>query len=111
MELPDFLHEVEPGEIRFVGHRINLYHLMRPYHEGYTPEMRLCQFPTLSLVVIHKIVVFYLENRQAVDAYIAEYRAELDELAANGCHAPSLAAMRERVEARQRAVTASGGRL
>jgi uncharacterized protein (DUF433 family) len=109
--LPDCLHWSSDGEIRIVGHRIGLYHLITHYNEGYTPEMLLCQFPTLPLVVIHKIVVFYLENRQAVDAYIAEYRAELDELAANGQHAPSLAAMRERVEARQKAVTASGDRL
>ena len=48
---------------------------------------------------------FYLENRQAVDRYVAEYRAELDELAAHGRHAPSLAAMHARLEDRQKAVT------
>ena len=28
MRLPDFLQEVEPGEIRLTGHRIGLYHVV-----------------------------------------------------------------------------------
>ncbi|MGO9600178.1 MAG: DUF433 domain-containing protein [Isosphaeraceae bacterium] len=103
--LPDCLHWSPDGEIRIAGHRIGLYHLIVHYAEGNTPEMLLCQFPTVPLVVIHKVIVFYLENRQAVDRYIAEYRAELDELAAHGRHAPSLAAMHARFEDRQKAVT------
>jgi uncharacterized protein (DUF433 family) len=89
--LPDCLHWSPDGEVRVVGHRIGLYHLVHYYNEGYNAEMLLCQFPTLQLVVIHKVIVFYLENREAVDAYVAEYRAELDHLQATGRHAPSLA--------------------
>ncbi|MBV8329434.1 MAG: hypothetical protein JOZ61_03090, partial [Verrucomicrobia bacterium] len=54
---------------------------------------------------------FYLENREAVDAYIAEYRAELDHLRATGRHAPSLAEMRARLEAREQAVTVNADRV
>jgi uncharacterized protein (DUF433 family) len=78
MQLPDFLHEVEPGEIRFVGHRINLYHVMRLYGEGYTPEMLHEELPTLSLELIHKVLAFYHANQAEVDAYVADYRAELE---------------------------------
>lgn len=83
MQLPDFLHEVEPGEIRFVGHRINLYHVMRPYLEGYTPEMLHEELPTLSLELIRKVLAFYHANKAEVDAYVAEYRAELERQRAN----------------------------
>src|SRR5262249_15616902 len=103
--LPDCLHWSPDGEVRVVGHRIGLYHLIYYYNEGYNAEMLLCQYPTLELVVIHKVIVFYLENRALVDAYVAQYQAELDRLRASGRHGPSLAELRARVEAWQRAVT------
>ena len=103
--LPDCLHWSPDGEIRVVGHRIGLYHLIHYYNEGYNAEMLLCQYPTLELVVIHKVIVFYLENRELVDAYVTQYRIDLDHLRATGRHAPTLAEMRARIEARQHAVT------
>ena len=62
--LPDCLHWSSDGEIRVVGHRIGLYHLIFFYNEGFSAEMLLCQFPTLELVAIHKVIAFYLENRR-----------------------------------------------
>lgn len=109
--LPDCLHWSSDGEIRVVGHRIGLFHLIYYYNEGYNAEMLLCQYPTLELVVIHKVIVFYLENREAVNAYVADYQAELDQLRATGLHAPSLAEMRARLEARQQAVTVNADRV
>ena len=103
--LPDCLHWSPDGEIRVVGHRIGLYHLIYYYNEGYNAEMLLCQYPTLELVVIHKVIVFYLENRELVDAYVTQYQIDLDQLRATGRHAPTLAEMRARNEARQHAVT------
>jgi uncharacterized protein (DUF433 family) len=109
--LPFCLHWHPDGEIRVVGHRIGLYHFIYYYNEGYNAEMLLCQYPTLELVVIHKVIVFYLENREEVDAYLAAYQADLDRLRATGHHAPSLAELRARLEARQRAVTANADRI
>ncbi len=109
--LPDCLHWHPDGEIRVVGHRIGLYHLIYYYNEGYNAEMLLCQYPTLPLVVIHKVIVFYLENRSAVDTYIADYQAELDRLRATGRHAPSPDELRAGLEARQRAVTVNADRV
>jgi uncharacterized protein (DUF433 family) len=103
--LPGCLHWHSDGEIRVVGHRIGLYHLIYYYNEGFNAEMLLCQFPTLELVVIHKVIVFYLENRELVDAYVNQYRVDLDHLRATCRHAPTLAEMRARIEARQRVVT------
>jgi uncharacterized protein (DUF433 family) len=78
MQLPDFLHEVEPGEIRFVGHRIGLYHVIDFYHDGYTPEMLHEEFPTLSRELIQRVLAFYQDNKAEVDEYVAWYRAELE---------------------------------
>jgi uncharacterized protein (DUF433 family) len=83
MQLPDFLHEVEPGEIQFVGHRINLYHVMRLHHEGYTPDMLHEQLPTLSPELIRQVLAFYRANQAEVDQYVAAYRADLERLEAD----------------------------
>ena len=77
--LPTCLHWHPDGEIRLVGHRIGLYHFIYYYNQGFTAEMILCQFPTLELAVIHKVIAFYLDHREEVDCYVAQYQAELDQ--------------------------------
>src|SRR5947209_3870323 len=77
MNLPDFLTNAGGGEIRLTGHRIGLFHLVRRYNEGYSPEMLVCQYPSLPLALVHKVIAFYLENRAPVDAYVAGVQAEI----------------------------------
>jgi uncharacterized protein (DUF433 family) len=100
--LPPCLHWHPDGEIRLVGHRIGLYHFISYYNQGNTAKMLQCQFPTLELALIHKVIVFYLEHQRDVDHYVEQYRAELDQLRAAGIHAPSVAELRKRLESRQR---------
>jgi uncharacterized protein (DUF433 family) len=102
--LPPFVHWHSDGEIRLVGHRIGLYHFIYYYNQGFTAEMLLCQFPTLELATIHKVIAFYLDHREEVDRYTAEYELELDQLRGAGRHAPSPAEVRKRSELRQEAV-------
>ncbi len=78
--LPPCLHWHPDGEIRLVGHRIGLYHFVYYYNQGFTAEMILCQFPALELATIHKVIAFYLDHRDEVDRYVADYQAELDRL-------------------------------
>jgi uncharacterized protein (DUF433 family) len=101
--LPPCLHWHPDGEIRLVGHRIGLYHFVYYYNQGFTAEMLLCQFPTLELATIHKVIAFYLDNREEVDRYAAEYQSELDALRSAGPYAPSVAEIRKRLEMRQKA--------
>jgi hypothetical protein len=100
--LPPCLHWHPDGEIRLAGHRIGLYHFILYYNQGYTAEMLQCQFPTLELALIHKIVVFYIEHKNTVDDYVARYQADLDQLRAAGIHAPSVAELRKRLDSRRR---------
>lgn len=71
MVLSNFLARDPDGFVRLTGHRIGLHHLIRAYNEGFSPEMLLGEFPTLSLALIHKVIAFYLENQPEVDRYIA----------------------------------------
>ena len=97
-ELPPCLHWHSDGELRLAGHRISLYHFIYYYNQGFTAEMLLCQFPTLELALVHKVIVFYLEHRGDVDRYVAQYETELDRLQAEIPHAPSMTELRKRLE-------------
>lgn len=99
MNLPDFLQANEFGEILVDGHRVGLYHLVADYNQGFSPEMLACAYPSLTLATIHKVLGFYLENREDVDRYVAETRAELDRQEATGQRI-DVARLRERLAKR-----------
>jgi len=108
--LPPCLHWHPDGEIRLVVHRIGLYHFVYYYYQGVTAEMILRQFPTLKLATIQKVIAFYLDHREEVDAYSAQYQSELDNLRSAGSHAPSVAEVRKRLEMRQTATAVDADR-
>lgn len=86
MNLPDFLTEWPDGEIMLTGHRISLYHVMSHHNEGYTAEMLHDLFPTLTLDHIEKVLAFARENQTEVEAYLTQYREELEEQWRTGNH-------------------------
>jgi uncharacterized protein (DUF433 family) len=102
MTLPDFLQDTD-GEIRLTGHRIGLFHVVHYYNEGYSPEMLLGQYPSLPLPLIHRVIAFYLENRAEVDAYVADYRDELNRQRMANPRRIDTAALRQRLETMQQA--------
>ena len=108
--LPPCLHWHPDGEIRLVGHRVGLYHFVYYYNQGFTAEMILCQFPTLELASIHKVIAFYLHHHEEIDRYVAQYQAELDQLRGAGPHAPSVTEVRNRLQMRQRATALDADR-
>jgi uncharacterized protein (DUF433 family) len=105
MELPDFLTRNRYGEIRLTGHRIGLLHILDLYNGGASAEGILCQLPTLSLPLVHKIIAFYLENQPELDAYISNATADIDRLACTPATGPTMVELRKRLEAMQRAAT------
>jgi uncharacterized protein (DUF433 family) len=105
MNLPEFLIDHPDGEIRLTGHRISLRDVVYFYNEGYSPEMLVCQFPTLPLALVHKVIAFYLENQAEVDAYVAAEEAACERLRASTPPSPGLVQLRQRLEAMRRAET------
>ncbi len=78
MKLPEFLEEQPYHEIRLTGHRIGLFTVVRDYKEGASAELITENYPTLPLELVQQVLAFYHANRAEVDAYVAEYQAELD---------------------------------
>jgi uncharacterized protein (DUF433 family) len=103
MNLPDFLTRHERSEIRLTGHRIDLYDLISYYNEGDSAEMLLDQYPTLDLDLIHKVIVFYRENKPDVDAYMADVRAKIEQFRAAYQPGPGILRIRGLMEERARA--------
>jgi uncharacterized protein (DUF433 family) len=105
LELPHFLTRNPYGEIRLTGHRIGLLHVVDRYSEGYSPEAILCDYPTLSLALIHKVIAFYLDHQADVDAHVTATRSEIQRQAAAPSPGPTMVELRRRLESMRRART------
>lgn len=68
--------EERDGSYYLRGHRIPLITIMHVWFEGSSPESIQRSFPTLSSVEIYGGILYYLENREALDRHFIEYRAE-----------------------------------
>jgi uncharacterized protein (DUF433 family) len=99
MLLPDFLTQDELGSIRLTGHRVGLAHLLHAYQEGYSPEMLWSEYPTIPLPLIHKVIAFYLEQQADVDTYLAHCQEEIDHQRRLPATGPSVAELRQRLQA------------
>jgi|HubBroStandDraft_5_1064220.scaffolds.fasta_scaffold418988_2 uncharacterized protein (DUF433 family) len=60
------------------GTRISLDSVVYSYLRGETPEQTVDDFSSLTLDQVKAAVAYYLANREAVDKYLAEQRAEFD---------------------------------
>ena len=101
--LPDFLCDDGYGFVLLSGHRIGLVHIVYFYNQGYSAEMLVGMFPTISLLLAHKVITFYLENQEAVDRYVDGHNAEMERQRAAAPKGPSLDELRERFEKRRQA--------
>lgn len=100
MTLPDFLTRDPDGFIHVSGHRIGLEHLVHDYNQGYSAEMLACEYPTLSLAVIHKILGFYLETQGDVDGYVARCTQESEQHRLAAQPGPGITELRRRLQQR-----------
>jgi uncharacterized protein (DUF433 family) len=63
-----------PDDIRIKGSRIGIESVLYEYiHRSRTPEQIAAQFDTLTLEQVYATILYYLHNRQAVDAYVAAW--------------------------------------
>lgn len=76
MNLPHYLHSPSAGDIRIVGSRIGLYHVVQKYREGMTLAMIAEEYPTLSIYQVERAIGFYLDNRSEIDDYVRDYEVE-----------------------------------
>jgi uncharacterized protein (DUF433 family) len=103
--LPACLHWSPDGEIRVVGRRIGLFHILKAHRvRGESPE-RIAEEFELAPTLVTEILAFADTHRAEVDAYMADYQAELDRQFA--AYQPSPAALRIRRLVAERQAQAS----
>jgi hypothetical protein len=62
-----------------------------------------CEYPTLPLALLHKVIAFYLENRADVDEYVAAVESRIDKQRTDYRPGPGMLRIRDIVEERARA--------
>jgi uncharacterized protein (DUF433 family) len=106
VELPEFLRQYH-DEVRLVGHRIGLYDIVRRYQSGSREDVLAHDFPTLSPLLIQKVIAFYLEHQQVVDEYVASYSEVLREQEARNPTRVTAQMLRERLAKKKAAEQAT----
>lgn len=76
MDTKSYFEFVSPDEIRIKGHRIWIENILYEYiHNALSPEELGQRFPTLSLEQIYATLLFYHQNKAAMDQYLAAWLA------------------------------------
>ncbi|MCL4393529.1 MAG: DUF433 domain-containing protein [Chloroflexi bacterium] len=71
MQLEEYFDFLAPDDIRIKGHRIGIESVLYEYlFREQTPEQILRRFPSLTLEQIYATILYYLGNRESVEAYV-----------------------------------------
>jgi uncharacterized protein (DUF433 family) len=74
MKLEDYFDFLAPDDIRVKGHRVGIESVLYEYlFRERKPEEIAQRFPSLTLEQIYATILYYLHNRDKVDAYIREW--------------------------------------
>ncbi|MGD9890026.1 MAG: DUF433 domain-containing protein [Dehalococcoidia bacterium] len=74
MQVEDYFNFLAPDDIRLKGTRIGIETLLYEYiHEARTPEEIAARYDSVSLEQVYATILYYLHNKPAVDAYIADW--------------------------------------
>ncbi len=85
---PPPLYETEQGAVRVRGTRVSLDTVIHAHNSGATPEEIVQSYTTLTVRDVYAVITYYLDHRDAVDAYMVR-RAE------------EVAVLRQKIEANQ----------
>ncbi|MGI8550099.1 MAG: DUF433 domain-containing protein [Dehalococcoidia bacterium] len=71
MQLEEYFDFLDANDIRIRGHRIGIETILDEYLDaGRRPEEIQTSFPTLSLEEVYATILYYLRNREQIDAYL-----------------------------------------
>ncbi len=74
MLLEDYFDFLSENEIRLKGHRIGIEDVLYEYiYNELAPAELAERFPTLSAEQIYAAILYYLKNRERMDAYLAKW--------------------------------------
>jgi len=76
MDLEAYFEQLAPDDIRVKGTRIGIESILYEYvHRGETPEAIAARFTSLRLDQVYATILWYLRDRERLDAYLADWLA------------------------------------
>jgi uncharacterized protein (DUF433 family) len=76
MDLEAYFDQLAPDDIRIRGTRIGIERILYEYvHRGQTPEAIAERFSSVSLEQVYATILWYLRDRERLDAYLADWLA------------------------------------
>jgi uncharacterized protein (DUF433 family) len=74
MNLEEYFDFLRPDDIRLRGTRIGIESILYEYlHRGRTPEEITARFHTVTLEQVYATILYYLQNKEAVSRYVADW--------------------------------------
>ena len=74
MQMEDYFDFLAPDDIRIKGTRVGIESVLYEYiHRDQSPEAIAERFPTLSLEQVYASILYYLQHRPTMDAYLADW--------------------------------------
>lgn len=97
------LRVTKEGVVRVGNTRVPLETVIWTYKEGASPEEIVMHYDVLELADVHSVIAYYLNHREAVDAYIEGVLAESERVRQENEARFDMRAFRERLLARKAA--------
>ena len=74
MQPDDYFDFLAPDDIRIKGHRIGIESVLYEYiFREQPPDAIVHRFPSLSLEQIYATILYYLQNREKIAAYLSNW--------------------------------------
>ncbi len=74
MQLEDYFNFLAPDDIRLKGSRIGIETILYEYiYHARTPEEIAKTYTSITLEQVYATILYYLHNKEAVSAYIADW--------------------------------------
>lgn len=74
MQIQDYFNFLAADDIRIKGSRIGIESVLYEYiYRAKTPEEIAQQFETITLEDVYATILYYLHNKEAVTAYLADW--------------------------------------
>lgn len=110
MQLDNYFDFLAPNDIRLKGRRVGIEHVLYEYiHKARTPEEIAEEFDSLSLEQVYATILYYLHNRDAVDAYLTDWIEHARQMRAEQERNPTTAMLRLRKARSEAGFLASRG--
>jgi uncharacterized protein (DUF433 family) len=93
------------GVVRVSSTRVTLDTVVAAFDNGATAEEIVQRYPVVELSDVYVVIGYYLRNREAVDAYLAQRRNQAERLRELSAPATSATDIRHRLLARRAPAT------